>query len=185
MAASMERLKKSYAKAEAAFAASVKTFETVSAKRLSALLALPPQERFDHLADRSLTSADALALTRSLRAETQPKPRKPISQKTTRPPRRWGMRSLSLPAGVAIVAMAAFYGSVVWLRTPRGITVTQPVQVTLQYPDGRLIDGVMSPGKLWWLIRSHNDRAVIRIWMPTTGYQEFEVPASVVQPVQG
>ncbi|WP_283805711.1 hypothetical protein [Bradyrhizobium liaoningense] len=43
----------------------------------------------------------------------------------------------------------------------------------------------MSPGKLWWLIRSHNDRAVIRIWMPTTGYQEFEVPASIVQPVQG
>lgn len=183
MAASMERLKKSYAKAEAAFAASVKTFETVSAKRLSALLALPPQERFDHLADRSLTSADALALTRSLRAETQP--RKRISQKRTRPPRRWGMRSLSSPAGVAIVAMAAFYGSVVWFRTPRGITVTQPVQVTLQYPDGRLIDGVMSPSKLWWLIRSHNDRAVIRIWMPTTGYQEFEVPASIVQPVQG
>ncbi|XUJ36328.1 hypothetical protein ACQ5SK_15685 [Bradyrhizobium japonicum] len=81
--------------------------------------------------------------------------------------------------------MAAFYGAVVWFRTPRGITVTQPVQVTLQYPDGRLIDGVMSPGKLWWLIRSHNDRAVIRIWMPTTGYQEFEVPASIVQPVQG
>lgn len=181
----MEHLKKSYAKAEAAFAASVKTFETVSAKRLSALLALPPQERFDHVADRSLTSADALALTRSLRAETQTKPRKRISQKTTRLPRRWGLRSLSSPAGVTLVAMAAFYGSVVWFRTPRGITVTQPVQVTLQYPDGRLIDGAMSPGKLRWLIRSHNDRAVIRIWIPTTGYQEFEVPASIVQPIEG
>jgi hypothetical protein len=185
MTTSLESMKQSYAKAEAALTASVRAFETASTKRLSALLALPPQERFGHLTDRSLTSADALALTRSLRAETQPKPRKRISPKTIRPPRRWGLRSLSSPAGVAIFAMAAFYGAVVWFRTPRGITVTQPVQVTLQYPDGRLIDGVMSPGKLWWLIRSHNERAVIRIWMPTTGYQEFEVPASIVQPVQG
>lgn len=185
MAASMESLKQSYAKAEAAFAASVRAFERSSTKRLSGLLALPPQERFDHLADRSLTSADALALTRSLRAETQPKPRKRISTKATLPPYRWGLSSLSSPAGVAIVAMAAFYGSVVWFRTPSAITVTQPVRVTLQYPDGRLIDGAMKPGKRWWLIRSHNERAVIRIWMPTTGYQEFEVPASIVQPFEG
>ncbi|UEM13944.1 hypothetical protein J4G43_006635 [Bradyrhizobium barranii subsp. barranii] len=185
MTTSMESVKQSYAKAEAAFAASVRAFETASRKRLSALLALPPQERFDHLTDRSLTSADALALTRSVRAETQPKPRKRISPKTIRPPRRRGLRSLSSPAGVAIVAMAAFYGSVVWFRTPHGIMVTQPVQITLRYPDGRLIDGVMNPGKLWWLIRSHDDRAVIRIWMPTIGYQEFELPASIVQPFEG
>lgn len=185
MAPPMERLKQSYAKAEAAFAASVKAFETASTKRLAALLALPPQERFDHLDDRSLTSADALALTRSLRTGILPKPHKRVSPNTPRPRRRWGLRPLTSPAILAILAMAAFYGSIVWSRTPRGITVTQPVQITLQYPDGRLIDGVMSPGKLWWLSRSHDDRAIIRIWMPTTGYQEFEVPASIVQPFEG
>jgi hypothetical protein len=185
MAVSMESLKRSYAKAEAAFAASVRAFETASTKRLSALLAFPPQERFDHLADRSLTSADALALTRSLRTGIQPNPQKRVSPNTTQPPRRWGLRSLTSPAALAMVAMAAFYGSVVWLRTPRGVMVTQPVQITLQYPDGRLIDAVMNPGKIWWLIRSHDDRAVIRIWMPTAGYQEFEVPAPIVQPFEG
>lgn len=185
MAASMESLKQSYAKAEAAFAASVKAFETASAKRLSALLALPPQERFDHLADRSLTSADALALTRSLRTGIQPKPRKHVSSNTTRPRRRWSLKVLTSPAIVAILAMASLYGGLVWVRTPHAVIVARPVQITLQYPDGRLVNAMMNPGKIWWLIRSHDDRAVVRIWMPTTGYQEFEVPASIVQPVEG
>lgn len=185
MADSLERLKKSYAKAEAAFTASVKTFETVSAKRLSALLALPPQERFDHLADRSLTSADALALTRSLRVGIQPKPQKRVSSTTTRARHRWSLKVLTAPAIVAILAMAALYGGLVWVRTPYAVMVARPVQITLQYPDGRLVNAVMNPGKIWWLIRSHDDRAVIRIWMPTTGYQQFEVPASIVQPFEG
>jgi len=103
----------------------------------------------------------------------------------TRPLRRLGMGVLASPSIVAILAMAAIYSSVVWLRTPRGVTVTQPVPITLQYPDGRLVNAVMPPGKIWWLIRSHGDHAIIRIWVPTTGYQEFEVPASIVRSVEG
>ncbi|WP_420967116.1 hypothetical protein [Bradyrhizobium sp. B120] len=184
MAMLTENLKQNYAKAEAALAASIGAAERFSKKRLSALLALAPQERFDHLADRSLTPADALALTRSLRVETRPRPRKQVSVSMSRSLRRLSMATLMSPASIAILVMAAVYAVVVWLHTPREATVTQPVEVTVQYPDGRLVNGMMSPGKIWWLIRSYGDHAIIRIWMPMTGYQEFDVPASVVQLVR-
>ncbi|MGY3602754.1 MULTISPECIES: hypothetical protein [unclassified Bradyrhizobium] len=185
MATFMEDLEQSYAKAEAALATSVRAVERASKKRLSALLALPPHERFDHLADRSLTSGDALALIRSLRVEAKPKLHNHVSSNKTEPLSRLSMRILTSPATVAILAMTAFYGSVVWFRTPRRVTVTQPVQVTVQYPDGSRVNGVMNPGKTWWRIRSYHDRAIVRIWMPMTRYQEFEVPASIVQSIEG
>jgi hypothetical protein len=183
VATSLERLAQSYAKAEAVLAASARAVERASRKRLSALLVLPPQERFDHLHDRSLTPADARELTRSLQAETRAKARKRVSSNMSRSLRRWSVRTLLSPATIAMLVMAAVYGSVVWLRTPHAVTVTQPIEITVRYPDGSLVNGVMNPGKIWWLIRSHGDHAVIRIWMPITGYQEFEVPASMVQSV--
>lgn len=181
MATPLERLVQSYAKAEAALAASALAVERASKKQLSALLALPPQERFDHLHDRSLTPADALALTRSLQAKTKAKARARVSSNMSRSVRRLILRALLSPAIIAMLVMTAVYGSFVWSRTPRAVTVTQPVEVSVRYPDGSLVNGVMNPGKIWWQIRSHGEHAVIRIWMPTTGYQEFEVPASMVQ----
>jgi hypothetical protein len=60
--------------------------------------------------------------------------------------------------------------------------VTKDVEVSLQYPDRGKVSGIMNPGKPWWQIRYDGSSAVIRIWMPITGYQEFVVPASIVQP---
>jgi hypothetical protein len=181
MATPLEVLKQRYAEAEAALAASVTAVEGSSKKRLTAVLALPAQERFDHLGDPMLTPADALALTRSLRVVTKPKVLKPARATVLQTLGRWTMLKLKSPVTVVMIAMAVAYVVVLWSRTPRGITISQPVEIALQYPDGRKIPALMNPGKIYWLIQTYGDRAVIRIWMPITGYQEFEVPVTIVQ----
>jgi hypothetical protein len=84
MAKLTKTLRESYAKAEAAATASARTVAQVSKKKLSALLALPRQERFDHLQDPLLTPADALLLTQSMRSAVKPKVHLPIGRTSGR-----------------------------------------------------------------------------------------------------
>lgn len=183
MAKTSIKLNESYAKAEAAATASAKAVAQASKKQLAAILALSPQERFDHLQDPSLTPEDAKRLTQSLRIVAKPKVHRPGWFELKQWPRRLSFRFLISPAVIAFVAMTAAYAALVWSRTPTKVTVTKTVQVSVWYPDRGWVLGFLDPGMPWSLIRTDGDRAVIRTWAPPSGYQEFEVPASIIKPM--
>ncbi|WP_371420029.1 hypothetical protein [Tardiphaga sp.] len=181
MAKPSKMLNASYEKAEAVATASAEAVAQASKKRLSALLALSRQERFDHLQDPLLTPADVLALTQSLRTATTPKIHQPVLPKLRRWGRRLNFRFLISPAMIALVVMTTAYAALVWSRTPTKVTVTKTVQVSLWYPDRGWVLGFLDPGIPWSLIRTEGDQAIIRSWVPPAGYQEFGIPASIVK----
>jgi hypothetical protein len=182
MAKPPTKLSESYANAEAAVTASAKAVAQASRKQLSAILALPPQERFDHLQDPSLTPEDARALTQSLRVVTKPKVHRPIWFKLTHWPRRLSFRFLISPAIIALMVMTAAYAVFVWSRTPQKVTVTQTVAAALLYPDGVRRITYLNPGTGFFLVRSDRNEAVIRPRLPTVAQQEIVVPSSIVEP---
>jgi len=83
---------------------------------------------------------------------------------------------------MALVVMTAAYAALVWSRTPKKVTVTKTVSISLQYPARGQVLGFLDPGKPWSLIRTSGDRAIIRVWVPIAGYQDFEIPAFIVKP---
>jgi hypothetical protein len=182
MAKPAHKLTESYEKAEAAANASAKAVAQVSKKKLSKLLALSRQDRFDHLQDPLLTPADVLVLTQSLRSATKPNVRLPHWSKLRRWFRYLNFRFMFSPVMIALVVMTAAYAALVWSRTPKKVTVTETVSIALQYPDRGRVLGFLDPGMPWSLIRTSGDRAIIRVWVPIAGYQEFEIPSSIVKP---
>lgn len=159
-----------------------KASKEASAARLNQLLQMRPNLRIGQLTDPLLTATDALKLTRSLQhTPRRSRYRVPLAERLCAVlPRLQIKRRLLSRTTLLFLLMATIYSSVAWSNTARLVSITRPIQVTLQSPDGSKLVQHMGTQKPWQLLRIRGDLAVLRIWFPRQGYNTVEVPSEII-----
>lgn len=180
---SEERRAEAAAAAEAAARRADKTAAEDSRMLTDRLLAGGVEARFDALSDAglNLTQADRRRLLISL-AGKEP-PRRTIPAGTAS---RWALIRSRLPYRVTALAstglMAALLVTGVLVaraNTPLGMVVSnasQDLPLAFSLKDGQVVFHTLEAGKAYAFVRQEGDVAVLRRWVPGTGYAEGRVP---------
>lgn len=177
-----QQMEANYAQAAERFALVLHAVERSSQARLNVLLQLLPSERIAHFADPLLTRADALRLTRSLRANLPSRRhfRAPLAARVKALFKRIQIGRLLSSTTLLFLTMASIYSSVAWYNTAHLATITRPIDIPFLYPDGSTQMFRMGIDKPWQLLRIRGDQAALRLWFPRQGYQEINVPSQII-----
>ena len=181
-----ERLVAAQAKAAAAadVAAAREDEERAKASRtkLARLLKLDAATRFEALSDGTddLVPADRRRLVRSLKGQAPPRVVVPGGTAS-----RWAIFRSRLPyrrRAVFLTGLSAAWlvtaGLVAWSNTPLGPVESvfpRDVPAVFMLPNGLVVGDRLTPGEVYGLVRSGNDEAVLRKWVPGIGYAQAHV----------
>ncbi len=189
---SEERLAAAQARAAAAadVAAAREDGERAKASRtkLARLLKLDAATRFEALSDGTddLVPADRRRLVRSLKGQAPPRVALPGGTAS-----RWAIFRSRLPyrrRALVLTGLGAAWmvtaGLVAWSNTPLGQVQSvfpQDVAAVFSLPNGVVVYDRLTPGETYGLVRSGNEEAVLRKWVPGIGYAQAYVTGDWVR----
>lgn len=171
-----------YANAKRRLAASVRDVDRLSKQRFAELMKLPASSRIGHLTDPTLTSNDALQLTRSLQSSVSSRRvyGVPLSVRIMGVFRWLCLGRIFSPTPLFFLSVAAIYSGIIWSNTAHLVAISRPIDFALKYSDGSGGPRRMETRFLWQLLSIAGEHARIRLWIPGQGYEHIEVPASII-----
>jgi hypothetical protein len=152
------------------------------------LLKKPLGDRFKALEEsgQKLLAADRRTLMRSLKNATPEK--RAIAATTASRYEIWRsrlpFRIFPLIVCTIAVATGAFLIAVGYHHTPEEsvtIAAAERFQVKARGPDGELSDFTVTPGDRFALVRIEGGEGILRRWVPSQGYADFQVPVQYLR----
>jgi hypothetical protein len=151
---------------------------STSAARLRKLMTLPEAQRILKLEDPALTSADRNRLRNSLRSQLRRS--RPVSRTTLsriagpiRILSRGWRRKIVIAAILGLLIGPVGYA---WQQTGHRVQLVRQTTVLWHLPSGQLGQEIIDAGRRVTVIRSQDDRVIIRAWIEPLGYAEAAVP---------
>lgn len=178
-----ERLAEAAAAAEAAARRAGETASEDSRALTDRLLAGGIEARFTALSDAGLQlmQADRRRLLVSLAGREPPRRTIPVGTAS-----RWALIRSRLPYRVTALASSGLMAAVLVTgvlvaraNTPLGMVVSdasRDLPLAFALKDGRVVFYTLEAGKAYPFVRQEGDMAVLRRWVPGTGYAEARVP---------